>query len=67
MMCLRMGDDLQGEQGHEEAEKAVQFELKLTESGLRKNPKSYAAWHHRKWLVDQNLVPMDKELELLTR
>ena len=58
---------MQGEQGLEEAMKAIQFELKLTESALRKNPKSYATWHHRKWLVDQGLVPLDKELQLLTK
>ena len=58
---------MQGEQGLEEAMKAIQFELKLTESALRKNPKSDATWHHRKWLVDQGLVPLDKELQLLTK
>ena len=58
---------MQGEEGSDAAGKATEFELKLSETALRKNPKSYAAWHHRKWLVAQDLVPLDKELLLLTK
>mmetsp|Transcript_10169 Transcript_10169/g.20685 ORF Transcript_10169/g.20685 Transcript_10169/m.20685 type:complete len:424 (+) Transcript_10169:183-1454(+) len=29
----------------------VQQELRLIEAALQKNPKSYATWQHRKWLV----------------
>ena len=56
---------LQGGEGLKEAVDAIKFELKLTESALHKNPKSYATWHHRKWLVDQGVVPLKQELQLL--
>ena len=46
---------------------AAKSELKLTETAIRKNPKSYAAWHHRKWLVDLGVAPLDKELQLVNK
>ena len=30
---------------------SLEDELALTEKTLRKNPKSYPSWHHRKWTV----------------
>ncbi len=42
-------------------------ELKLTEKALRENPKSYVAWHHRKWIVAQAHCPLDAELALVTK
>ena len=58
---------VQGEQGHETAANAAKSELKLTETAIRKNPKSYAAWHHRKWLVALGVAPLDVELQLVTK
>lgn len=39
-------------------------ELELTADGIRKNPKSYPAWHHRKWIIERFDVDFDAELEL---
>ncbi|RZF34884.1 hypothetical protein LSTR_LSTR012881 [Laodelphax striatellus] len=36
----------------EELEEVVKTELYLAESCLRKNPKSYCAWYHRCWILD---------------
>ena len=58
---------VQGEQGDEMAANAANSELKLTETAIRKNPKSYAAWHHRKWLVALGVAPLDNELQLVTK
>lgn len=58
---------VQGEQGDDMAADAAKSELKLTETAIRKNPKSYAAWHHRKWLVDLGVAPLDNELQLVTK
>jgi hypothetical protein len=30
---------------------ALEAELELVADCIRKNPKSYNAWHHRKWLL----------------
>ena len=32
-------------------------ERRLTEAALRRNPKAYSAWHHRRWLVARTLGP----------
>ncbi len=58
---------VQGEQGDETAAHAAKSELKLTETAIRKNPKSYAAWHHRKWLVALGVAPLKVELQLVTK
>ena len=57
---------LQGEEGEEGERRAlVGKELKLVEAALQKNPKSYATWQHRKWVVaHKNLVDLKHELAL---
>jgi geranylgeranyl transferase type-2 subunit alpha len=53
--------------------KLAQAELDLTEKSLRRNPKCYSAWHHRRWvllqrpflkhLLQKELVLVDKLLD----
>lgn len=47
------------------ARAAVAAELKLTLEGLRANPKSYAAWHHRGWVVQRGAADLQEELALV--
>ncbi|XP_066369826.1 geranylgeranyl transferase type-2 subunit alpha 1-like isoform X2 [Miscanthus floridulus] len=42
---------------------AVDDELRVVEVALRQNPKSYGAWYHRKWLLNQKLAPVDFKRE----
>ncbi|KAG2434746.1 hypothetical protein HXX76_007634 [Chlamydomonas incerta] len=53
--------------GGEEAKRASEGELALTQACLMENPKSYSTWHHRKWVVGQGLAPLERELQLVTR
>ena len=45
----------------------TQGELALTEKALRKNPKSYAAWFHRRWVVQHGHCSLEKELDLVDK
>ncbi|XP_009779399.1 geranylgeranyl transferase type-2 subunit alpha 1 isoform X1 [Nicotiana sylvestris] len=40
-------------------------ELRLVENALKRNFKSYGAWHHRKWVLSKGHSSTDKELLLL--
>ncbi|KAK4407223.1 Geranylgeranyl transferase type-2 subunit alpha 1 [Sesamum angolense] len=40
-------------------------ELRIVENALKKNFKSYGAWHHRKWVLSKGHSSTDRELRLL--
>uniref|UniRef100_A0A2N9GC98 Geranylgeranyl transferase type-2 subunit alpha n=1 Tax=Fagus sylvatica TaxID=28930 RepID=A0A2N9GC98_FAGSY len=42
-------------------------ELKVVESALKQNFKSYGAWQHRKWVLSKGQSSVDHELRLLDR
>ncbi|KAI3672571.1 hypothetical protein L6452_38662 [Arctium lappa] len=43
----------------------IDEELRVVENALRKNFKSYGAWHHRKWVVSKGNSSTERELRLL--
>ena len=47
------------------ARAAVATELALTLRALQVNPKSYAAWHHRGWVVERGAADLQQELALV--
>lgn len=52
-------------EGDEEAkEKVWKGELALTVQALQRNPKSYNAWHQRRWVVEHGAFPIKAELHL---
>ena len=42
-------------------------ELNIAQRALKRNPKSYCAWHHRLWTVDLGKLDLNNELELCTK
>ncbi|GER24927.1 geranylgeranyl transferase alpha subunit-relatedfamily protein [Striga asiatica] len=42
-------------------------ELRVVENALKRNFKSYGAWHHRKWVLSKGHSSTDRELRLLGR
>ena len=55
----------QGCDGPDTAKKIAQQEVQLTQAALTRNPKSYSSWHHRKWIIQMRLLPLDTELQLV--
>lgn len=55
------------QQASEEARAVVATELALTQKALAANPKSYAAWHHRAWVVVQGGADLQTEMVLVRR
>lgn len=55
---------LAGDLSADDADALFKGELDLTAVALRKNPKSYYAWHHRKWTVVRGRRSLDEELAL---
>ena len=45
-------------------ESLLEAELSLTADCIKKNPKSYGAWYHRKWLTTHFEFNVERELEL---
>ncbi|KAF9601422.1 hypothetical protein IFM89_019855 [Coptis chinensis] len=52
---------------YESVKSILDEELGVVESGLRKNYKSYGAWHHRKWIVSKGYSSFDREFGLLDK
>jgi geranylgeranyl transferase type-2 subunit alpha len=51
--------------GGAEAVDASAHELAVTEQALMQNPKSYATFHHRKWVVSTGFCSLERELALV--
>jgi len=62
-------ENLIKETGEAEEKKAAicAGELKLAERALRKNPKSYYAWHHRVWTITFGTTDLKTEVALCTK
>ncbi|KAJ9567788.1 hypothetical protein OSB04_003754 [Centaurea solstitialis] len=56
-------EDEKGDLDHIKA--IIDEELRVVENALRKNFKSYGAWHHRKWVVSKGNSSTERELKLL--
>nr|GEX06507.1 geranylgeranyl transferase type-2 subunit alpha 1 [Tanacetum cinerariifolium] len=45
----------------------INEELRVVENALKKNFKSYGAWHHRKWVVSKGNTSTEREIGLLNK
>ncbi|XP_057975886.1 geranylgeranyl transferase type-2 subunit alpha 1 [Malania oleifera] len=55
----------QSESDPDSIKSILDVELKVVESALRQNFKSYGPWHHRKWVLNKGHASIDRELRLL--
>lgn len=56
-----------GESAAADVAELAKTELKLTFEALQRNPKSYAAWYQRQWVIDKGLGDLAKEIGLCTK
>ncbi|KAI3726568.1 hypothetical protein L1987_66366 [Smallanthus sonchifolius] len=55
----------QSEADSDHIKSVMDEELQVVENALRKNFKSYGAWHHRKWVISKGSSSTERELRLL--
>ncbi|OVA01846.1 Leucine-rich repeat [Macleaya cordata] len=64
---LAVQHNLLSETDHDSIKSILDEELRIVEIALRRNFKSYGAWHHRKWVLSKGLSSLDHEFKLLDK